>query len=122
MKNNSLIKEITVATALIIVLFILLNPFAWWMPDMMLAGLLAIALVVFGLFAIFIIKEKVIDEREEQHKVIAGRAAFIAGTAILTIAIVWQSLSHHVDPWLYLTFVVMVIAKLGTRAYTDRNF
>jgi uncharacterized membrane protein YiaA len=122
MKNNSLTKEIIVTAILLAVFFVLLNPFAWWMPDMMVMSLLFIALILFGLFAAFIVQEKVADEREQQHRVTAGRAAFIAGTLILTIGIVIQSLSHHVDPWLVITFVGMVIAKLGTRSYIDHNF
>jgi uncharacterized membrane protein YiaA len=122
MKNNSLSKEIIVTAILLVVFFILLNPFAWWMPDMMVMSLLFVALVLFGLFAAFILQEKAVDEREQQHRVTAGRVAFIAGTLILTIGIMIQSLTHQVDPWLVIAFVVMVIAKLGTRTYIDRNF
>ncbi len=122
MKNNFLIKETSLAVVLLVLLFVLLNPFHWWMADMMLATLLILSLVVFGIFALFVVQEKTVDEREQQHRVMAGRTAFIAGTLVLTIAILFQSLHHHVDPWLFITFVVMVIAKLGTRAYIDRNY
>jgi cobalamin synthase len=124
MKNNNAvpIKETVAAAVLVVVLLALVNPFSWWMPSMMLAGLLVISLVAFGLFAAFIVKEKTVDEREEQHKVLAGRVAFITGTAVLTVAIVVQSLHHAVDPWLYVAFVAMVVSKLLARAYTDRNF
>ncbi len=120
--NNSTLKETIVTTILLLVLLVLLNPFTWWMPDMMLVGLLVIALVAFGLFAAFVVKEQVVDEREAQHRVMAGRVAFIAGTAAVTIGIIVQSLSHHVDPWLYIAFVVLVLSKVCTRAYIDRNF
>lgn len=122
MKNNFLIKETVLAIVLLLLLFILLNPFRWWMAGMMLASLLVVSLVVFGIFAIFVVQEKVADEREQQHRTAASRMAFITGTLVLTMAILIQSLSHHVDPWLFVTFVVMVIAKLGTRAYIDRNY
>jgi Kef-type K+ transport system membrane component KefB len=122
MKNNFLIKETTLAAVLLVLLFVLLNPFHWWMADMMLATLLILSLVVFGIFALFVVQEKTVDEREQQHRVMAGRTAFIAGTLVLTLAILSQSIHHHVDPWLFITFVVMVIAKLGTRAYIDRNY
>jgi Ca2+/Na+ antiporter len=117
--NNFLIKETSIAIALLVVLFVLLNPFRWWMPTMMVVALLAIALVAFGLFAAFVLKEKTIDEREQQHRTAAGRSAFIAGTLVLTIGILVQSIHHHVDPWLFIAFVVMVIVKLSTRAYID---
>lgn len=120
--NNFLIKETGVAILLLVVLAILLNPFHWWMADMMLMTLLVIALVAFGMFALFILQEKVIDEREQQHRVVAGRVAFIAGTLVLTVGILFQSIHHHVDPWLFITFVIMIIAKLGSRGYIDRHY
>lgn len=121
-KNTVSIKEIFIVLALFVVFFILLNPFGWWMPDMMLAGLLVIALVVFGLFAVFAVRESARDEREAYHKHTAGRAAFVAGTALLAIGMVVQSIHHHVDPWLFVVFVVMIGAKLATRMYIDRIY
>jgi hypothetical protein len=115
MKNNSATKETAIAIILLIVLFVLLNPFAWWMPGMMLVSLLIVALVIFGLFAAFIVQEKIVDEREAHNRTMAGRAAFIAGTAVLTIGILLQSIGHHVDPWLFIAFVVMVLVKLIVR-------
>jgi cell division protein FtsW (lipid II flippase) len=115
MKNNTPIKEIAIVVILVVVLFTLLNPLHWWMPTMMLASLLIVALVVFGLFAVFIMQEQFVDERESHNGIMAGRAAFIAGTAVLTIGIVFQSTTHHVDPWLFITFVIMVLVKLITR-------
>lgn len=121
-KDPISIKEVIVIAVVCIVFFLLLNPFGWWMPSMMLAGLLIIALVVFGLFAVFVVKEKARDERESHHKVVAGRTAFIAGTSVLAIAMILQSLHHHVDPWLFVTFLVMIVAKLATRSYIDRKY
>jgi len=88
---------------------------------MLLMTLLIIALVAFGLFALFIMQEKSVDEREQQHRVLAGRMAFIAGTLTLTLGILFQSIHHHVDPWLFITFIVMVVAKLASRSYIDKN-
>lgn len=120
-KDNTSIKELVIISMVLIVFFILLNPFSWWMPDMLLAGLLIIALVIFGLFAAFAIKEKAQDERESHNRIVAGRAAFVAGTSLLALGMLVQSLHHNVDPWLFVTFVAMILVKLVTRSYTDRN-
>ncbi len=109
-------------TIVCVVFFLLLNPFGWWMPDMMLAGLLIIALAVFGLFAAFTVREKHRDEREAHHRIVAGRGAFIAGTTLLAMGMVVQSFHHAVDPWLFITFMVMIIAKISTRSYIDKNY
>jgi hypothetical protein len=123
MKKESIsIKELVVVSALLIVFFALLNPFSWWMPSMMLAGLLIIALVVFGLFAAFAVKEKARDEREAQHRVVAGRAAFIVGTGVLALGMIAQSVHHQVDAWLFVAFIAMIVAKLITRSYTDSRY
>lgn len=55
MKNN--LKETIVTVALIAVAILLLNPFHFWMPDMIVIGMLAITLALFGIFASFILRE-----------------------------------------------------------------
>lgn len=119
MKNN--LKETIVTGALIILAVLLLNPFHFWMPDMIVICMLAITLGLFGLFATFILRETVIDEREGQHRTLAGRNAFLAGAGVLTFGIVVQGYTHAVDPWLVITLIVMIVVKIGTRIWSDRN-
>jgi hypothetical protein len=118
MKNN--IKETIVTLGLIVIAVLLLNPFHFWMPDMMVMSMLAIALVHFGVFASFILREKAVDERDDQHKALAGRNAFLAGSATLILGIV-QGYSHAVDEWLVVALIVMILTKIGTRKWSDRN-
>lgn len=119
MKNN--LKETIVTISLIAIAVLLLNPFHFWMPDMMVICMLAIALGLFGIFASFILRETVIDEREGQHRTLAGRNAFLAGSGILTLGIVMQGYTHTVDPWLVVALIVMIVVKIGTRIWSDRN-
>ena len=119
MKNN--LKETIVTVALIVVAILLLNPFHFWMPDMMVMSMLAITLALFGIFASFILRERSVDEREDQHKSLAGRNAFLAGSGILTLGIVVQGYTHTVDPWLVFTLIGMVTVKLITRHWSDKN-
>jgi glucose uptake protein GlcU len=119
MKNN--LKETAVTIAMIAIAVALLNPFHFWMPDMMVMGMLAFALVLFGIFASFILREKSVDEREEQHKSLAGRNAFLTGSGILMLGIVAQGYTHTVDPWLVIALIGMVVVKLATRRWSDNN-
>jgi len=119
MKNN--LKETIVTSALIIISLLLLNPFHFWMPNMLVICMLAIALGLFGVFASFILREKAGDERDSQHKTLAGRNAFLAGSGVLTLGIVIQGYTHTVDPWLVVTLVVMILVKFITRAWSDKN-
>jgi magnesium-transporting ATPase (P-type) len=119
MKNN--LKEVIVTVALILIAVLLLNPFHFWMPNMLVICMLAIALGLFGVFASFILRERVGDEREGQHRTLAGRNAFLAGAGVLTLGIVVQGYTHTVDPWLVVTLIVMVVVKIGTRIWSDKN-
>lgn len=119
MKNN--IKESVVTVLLIVIAVLLLNPFDFWMPDMMVMCMLAIALALFGVFASFVLRERSVDEREQQHKSLAGRNAFLAGSGVITLGIVVQGYSHNVDPWLVGALIVMISVKFITRYWSDRN-
>lgn len=119
MRNN--FTETIVTVGLIVIAILLLNPFGFWMPDMMVMCMLAIALGLFGLFASFILREGVRDERDGQHRTLAGRNAFLAGAGTLTLGIVVQGYMHAVDPWLVITLVVMIFVKITTRIWSDKN-
>lgn len=123
MKNNTrgVLGETIVTLGLIVIAVLLLNPFNFWMPDMMVICMLAIALALFGVFASFILRESSVDERDDQHKSFAGRNAFLAGAGILTLGIGVQGYAHTVDPWLVIALIVMIVTKIGTRMWSDRN-
>lgn len=117
MKNN--LKETIVGAVLLVLAVLLLNPLNFWMPDMMLVGMLGLTLGAFALFAGFVLREKVQDERELAHRMLAGRVAFLVGSALLTLGIVVQATRHEVDPWLVIALVAMVLSKLVVRIYSD---
>lgn len=119
MKNN--LKEIIVTVGIIVITILLLNPFNFWMPDMMVVGMLVAALVLFGVFASFILRERISDEREALHRTLSGRNAFLAGSAILMVGLVVQGYEHAVDPFLVVTLITMIVVKIGTRIWSDRN-
>jgi hypothetical protein len=120
MKDNSF-REILVASVLIVLAVLLLNPFHFWMPDVIVMSILAITLVLFGIFASFIMREKVTDERDSLHRTFAGRNAFLAGSTILMVGIVTEGYSHAVDPWLVAALIVMILVKIVTRMWSDKN-
>jgi len=119
MKNN--LVETIVTVCLIAIAILLLNPFHFWMPDMLVISMLVIALVLFSIFASFILREKIFDERDSLHRVFAGRNAFLAGSAVLMLGIVVQGYFHSVDEWLVIALIVMVIVKIATRIWSDKN-
>lgn len=120
MKNNLTI-EIIIAVVLVLISIALINPFHFWMPGMIVLSMLVALLVVFGVFATFVLRETALDEREASHRMLAGRVGFLTGATVLIIGIVIQALAEAVDVWLIFTLVLMVVAKIGTRIYTDNS-
>ncbi len=120
MKNKN-IKEIIISLILVILTVLILNPFHFWMPDIIVACMLLIVLVSFGIFASFVLKEKAFDERDDMNRSLAGRNAFLVGSAILILGIVMQGYSHSVDSWLVISLVVMIIVKIISRIWSEKN-
>lgn len=118
MKNNPT-KEIAVSIILIVLTILLLNPLNFWMPDMVVMIMLVLTIVCFALLAVFILKEKVQDEREMVNRMFSGRVAFLVGSFLITIGIMAQALDHSVDKWLVIVFVGMVLSKIIARIYSD---
>ncbi len=112
------ITEIVSALVFLGIALLLLNPFEFWMPTMMHMTLLAVGAGSFGLFALLILREGQGDERENAHRMQAGRSAFIVGSAILLVAIMVQSFAHAVDPWVVVALLGMVVAKVGARIWS----
>lgn len=120
MKNN-FIQESSTALILILLLLIVLNPFHVWMPSMMHMIVISIIVIVFALFASFILKERVVDERDAVHRMLAGRAGFLTGSALLIIGIIVESIQGKIDSWMISALVGMIIAKIVTRIYSDSH-
>lgn len=121
MKNDSFIKEVSIATILIILLAFFLNPFKLLMPPPFLSMLIIFLLAVFGIFTAIIWKENPRDEREHLHRMVAGRYAFLVGSSILVLGIVLQSLQHYIDRWLIFALIGMILAKLIGLVYSQKK-
>jgi len=125
MKNNFPQKnayEAITGLALIVLLILIINPLHFWMPTMLVLTILVLILVAFGIFAVYLLQEKVVDEREYHHKMLSGRFAFLAGSAVLIVAVVVQEIHGHIDPWVFLALVVMILVKIITRIYRDWKY
>ena len=108
------------ALVLIALCVLVLNPFHFWMPTLLAMMLLIFTFAAFAAFAAFVIRERAEDERAILHRMYSGRFAFLAGSFVLTLGILFQALHHHVDAWLVGALAVMVFAKLLSRLYGDR--
>jgi hypothetical protein len=119
MNTSFKILEQFVAIILIILLVLIGNPFMFWMPSMVFFTVLVVITALVFVWAGFVLTEKAHDEREESHRTHAGRSAYLAAALMLTVALIYQGFTHHIDIWIPATLVVMILAKLFTRWYAD---
>ncbi len=119
MKNNT--PQFILAGVLVVLLFLLSDPVMLWMPPEAVSIVLLALAVLMTLWAGFVMKETRGDEREVYHRMNAGRIAYLAGLAVLMIALVVQGLGGAVDIWIAITLAVMVLSKLGARLYLEHR-
>lgn len=120
MKNIPLAELIT-SLILIIILFLFIAPTSLSMPASLGPMLTVFLILAFLVFAALIWKEQSADERENLHRLNAGRVSFLFGSAVLVLGILIQSLSHNVDPWLIYTLVTMILVKIISRIYSEKT-
>ncbi|TSC86558.1 MAG: hypothetical protein G01um10148_544 [Parcubacteria group bacterium Gr01-1014_8] len=119
---NSLFIQVGVAVVFIGLLVGLTDPFMYWMPDMAALVVLVVAAALSATWVGFVALEQRGDEREAGHRQFAGRAAYLSGIAILTIALVVQGLAHVIDSWISMALGAMVVVKLVARWFADRFY
>jgi hypothetical protein len=113
--------EIISAGIVIFLGVLILNPMHFWMPTMMHMAVLAAVVIAFGVFATYVLREASGDERENTHRMLASRAAYLTGGAVLLVAIIMQSLAESLDPWLVAALLAMILAKIIARVYLEQK-
>ncbi|MDE2079042.1 MAG: hypothetical protein KGI73_01505 [Patescibacteria group bacterium] len=111
--------EYLIALALVILLGLLSNPFMLWMPTPTQMVVVLVAAILAVVYGGFVLKEQTGDERETLHRMLAGRAAFLTAMATLTLALIYQGLTHAIDPWIPLALALTILAKLAARAWAN---
>jgi len=109
--------EIVASSLLVILLFLVLNPFDILMLSNIYMMLLALFVVAFLVFLGLIWRARATDERELSHQHAASKISYTFGVNILAIGIVFQALAHTLDPWLATSLGVMVLGKIIATAY-----
>jgi uncharacterized membrane protein YgdD (TMEM256/DUF423 family) len=107
------LAEILVSLAFIALLGLKLDPLDLLMPNKVQMSILALLVAAAGLYAGILFRQKARDEREALHLHRASRFAYVAGVALLVLAITVQSFKGGTDPWLFYILAGMVIVKLA---------
>jgi len=118
--NKFLHKGILIPLGVIAVSYVFLDPLMMFMPPFAVYVALSLFFAGYIGFALLMWKEKAEDERQEAHRAYAARVAYLAGTGVLVLGIIYEVLAlHAVDPLLILTLTVMVVAKYGALQYAE---
>lgn len=112
--------HIVLALILVALLFALTDPFMYWMPPAAVTMALVAAVGLVAVFAGFVVRENGGDERERLNRSYAGRVGYLAGLAILTLALIIQGLAHELDPWIPISLGAMIAGKVAAHWYADR--
>jgi hypothetical protein len=110
--KNKLVGEILISAVFVILLFSFIDPLDILMPEKMHPFMVAMLLLLLIVFVGFLWKEIPGDEREQFHKYIASRFAYLAVIATLVIGVIVQSLYHKIDPWLIIAVCIIILAKI----------
>jgi len=121
MNIKPVIVEVLLVAAVAGLAFMTLNPYE--MPMGTFFTILIALIVLFGIFATFVWREKGKDEREEMLIHRSDRVAFLAGASVLLVAIVVEAVTMHMtNHWVLGAFTTMVIAKsVAYIYYQSRN-
>lgn len=119
---SNLFSETFVAFVLLVFLVWFINPWDFWMTDAFHMTLLGLIAAFFAIFAMFLWKENVQDEREQLHRFIAARLAYTVAGMIMLSGTIVQAFSHAIDPWLPAALAGMVLAKIIGRFYAERHY
>lgn len=114
-------KYVQILVALVLAFFLaaLADFIPFWMPMMGQMAALSIVVVLLLVWVGLVMQENAQDEREILLKMKAGRVAYLSGLVVLTIGLVEQAFSNHIDPWIAVALAVMVLSKLFTRLYSE---
>lgn len=119
MKKNKFVVDACLLLGLGVLTLISIAPKAVIMPTAIEMILLLIVTVLLAGFLLLFWRENPADEREVENQTASARWAYIVGSLVLVVALVWQSFQHDVDPFIPLTLLVMIATKLVVQRRRD---
>lgn len=64
---------------------------------------------------------KTLDERQILHRNLSNRAGLVAGTIVLSIGILYQLFTHHIDFWLLAGLILINLTKIVSLIYLENK-
>ena len=114
---SGVLGEVGMSIILVLILLSFLKFSALTMPMNISVLAIALLIVLFLAYASTIWKEHAQDEREEHHRLLAGRFGYLMGAGVLVVAAVVQLAQHELDHWIVVALVSMILSKTIARLY-----
>lgn len=109
-------KDIILATVLVLFLIFISNPMGIYMSHMTLGTVIVITTILFIVFAFTIFKYRPRDEREMQNEHLASKIGYIIGVfGLLAVFIVRKLAEGHADVLVATVLVLMILVETVTR-------
>jgi len=121
MKKYKSLLDIVLLLGMGIITFFAVAPEAVVMPTTLQMILLAVVLALLAGFLVLLWREQPDDEREAHNQAEASRAAYLVGSIVLIIALVWQSMRHDIDPAVPIALLAMIAAKILIQRTKDKE-
>ena len=117
--NTHIKKEIFLAILILVIAGMCLF---YAMSPMVYVGSHLVAILVFIVFAILIWTAPSLDERDYLNRALSSDIAFTVGGIILGIGMLYQMyVDMKVDVWIVVTLATMILARVASQIYLDRN-
>lgn len=104
--------ELIIPLVLLAVLISLVLPLGLASGHAMVMAKQGVLLAGFVAFALWVWREAGGDERDNLHRMLTSRLAYVIGSGITVAGILYQSLHGLVDAWLVWALVGMVLTKV----------
>jgi hypothetical protein len=112
-------SEVVLALIMGVLIFLYADPLNFSMGSMTYASFVSLGICAYVATLLFFWKEYARDEREMSHKFLSSRGAFLAGSTVVVVGVIFQSMHHMLDPWLPATLIAMSVAKLSLSWYLN---
>ena len=119
MKKYKPILDVILLFSLAAVSALAIAPETFVMPNTVQMLILTIALVLIATFLVLLWRESPSDEREAGNQAGASRSAYVVGAIVLIIALLSQSLRHHIDAAIPIALFSMIATKVVIQRIKD---
>lgn len=120
--KKSFIAELIISLTLILLLMTFVSKEDILMPMSPAMIMFILISVLFVVFSALLFREEERDEREALHKLKAARFSYLVGIVLLIGSILVQTFhTENIDPFIIVTLIGMVVAKILARIYNQLN-